>query len=572
MPPYRGNNHRGNSTRGKKRSFSDRQDGQRPNPSSNGPELNDAQLSTVIKSEPDMAEGTTPAVSNLPRFDSLRDRLDATIVDTITQDMKFDCMTPVQAATINRLLQGVDVLAQAKTGTGKTVAFLVPSIERILRQGGANNNIGLLVISPTRELALQIATEAKKLLQRYPRFSVCTAIGGVDKNKEARAIYNGCQILVATPGRLLDHLSDEEMRFRLSNVTSLVLDEADRMLDMGFLPDIKKILYALPSKDKVPRQSMLFSATIPDSLGSVAKLILNDNYENVSTIPKGEANTHLHVPQYLIAVPTMIDLAPALVAAVQAEIVKSKHFKAIVFAPTAAHVDFYGHVLSNTHGMPSISLLHARISQPKRTKVTEEFRKATSGICIATDVIARGIDFPNVTHVLQCGLPMDRESYIHRLGRTARAEASGFGILILAEPEKRFTNLLKGIELKPYPTPIEVSVGNIQQQLTSYESPKKIYQAFLGYYKTFQKITSWTVEELVQQANRFVLEGLGAPEVPGLEKNIVGKMGLKAVKGLVVIPNAPGSGGGGGRRGGSGGGGRGGGGGGRGRGQPGGRR
>lgn len=264
MPPYRGNNHRGISSRGKKRSFPDRQDGQRPNPSNNGPEMiNDARFDTVIKSEPEMADGATPAVSNLPRFESLRDRIDATIVDTITQDMKFDRMTPVQAATIDRLLHGVDVLAQAKTGTGKTVAFLVPSIEQILRHGGANSNIGLLVISPTRELALQIATEAKKLLQRYPRFSVCTAIGGVDKNREAKAIYNGCQILVATPGRLLDHLSDEEMRFRLSNVTSLVLDEADRMLDMGFLPDIKKILYALPPKAKVPRQSMLFSATIP---------------------------------------------------------------------------------------------------------------------------------------------------------------------------------------------------------------------------------------------------------------------------------------------------------------------
>lgn len=216
-----------------------------------------------VSTEVEMTEGTSPAVSSLPRFESLRDRIDATIVDTITQDMKFDHMTPVQAATIDRLLHGVDVLAQARTGTGKTVAFLVPSVERILRQGGAGNKIGLLVISPTRELALQIATEAKKLLQRYPRFTVCTAIGGVDKNKEARAIYNGCQILVATPGRLLDHLSDEEMRFRLSSLQSLVLDEADRMLDMGFLPDIKKILQALPPKDRVPRQSMLFSATIP---------------------------------------------------------------------------------------------------------------------------------------------------------------------------------------------------------------------------------------------------------------------------------------------------------------------
>jgi len=270
MPPYRGNSNRGNSNRGKKRNFGDRNDGQAPRQQTNG--APPREQSNVIfedtvgpKDEAGM-ETTNPAVSTLPLFESLRDRIDATIVDTITNDLKFEHMTPVQAATIDRLLLGKDVLAQARTGTGKTIAFLVPAIEKMLRQGGASNKIGLLVISPTRELALQIATEAKKLLQRFPRFTVCTAIGGVDKTKEARGIFNGCQILVATPGRLLDHLSDEEMRFRLSTLQTLVLDEADRMLDMGFLPDIKKILYALPPKDRVHRQSMLFSATIPGNL------------------------------------------------------------------------------------------------------------------------------------------------------------------------------------------------------------------------------------------------------------------------------------------------------------------
>jgi ATP-dependent RNA helicase MSS116, mitochondrial len=269
MPPYRGSN-RGRSNRGKKRSFADRNDGQRPRQETNGaaphPQSNVIFEGTVAPkhdTDVEMGDVPSPAVSTLPRFESLRDRIDATIVDTITNDLKFDHMTPVQAATIDRLLLGKDVLAQARTGTGKTIAFLVPSVEKMLRQGGANNEIGLLVVSPTRELALQIATEAKKLLQRFPRFSVCTAIGGVDKTKEARGIYNGCRILVATPGRLLDHLSDEEMRFRLSALQTLVLDEADRMLDMGFLPAIKQILQALPKKDRIPRQSMLFSATIP---------------------------------------------------------------------------------------------------------------------------------------------------------------------------------------------------------------------------------------------------------------------------------------------------------------------
>lgn len=477
-----------------------------------------------------------------PRFEELLGRVAAVLVDTITNDFHFEHMTPIQSATIGMSLQGSDVLAQARTGTGKTLAFLVPSVHKMFRQPLKSGNapqISLLVVSPTRELALQIATEANNLLRRVSAIKVATAFGGTDKAKEAKKLF-GCNILVATPGRLLDHLSDDEMRYQLSAVQTLVLDEADRMLDMGFLPDVKKIISHLPPKDKVPRQSMLFSATIPKEIHGVAGLLLNSGYETVSTIPKGEANTHERVNQYLVTVPEMKDLAPATVALIKSELATTPtFFKAILFAPTAQQVNFHGHILTQASGIPNVSLLHSRMSQSKRLKVAAEFKDAKTAICVATDVIARGMDFPNVTHVIQCGLPMGRDPYIHRLGRTARAEADGRGVLVLADAEKGFLRQLKDIKLQEYPTPLVYSMSDIQPALNTFDGKQQVYQAYLGYYKTFTKVMGWSTADLVAEANKFALQGLGCPEVPALEKKTIGKMGLKGVKGLVIMPNAP---------------------------------
>jgi ATP-dependent RNA helicase MSS116 len=465
--------------------------------------------------------------------------LNPIIIDTLTNDLLFDHMMPVQAATLEYLLQRKDCLAQAKTGTGKTLAFLLPAIDTILKNN--KSCLSALIVCPTRELALQIAAEAKRVLQRLPQCRVATAIGGTNKNSENNAILNRCNILVATPGRLLDHLGEEEVHHQLGSLQTLVLDEADRMVDMGFLPDIKRILTYLPRKDLVPRQSMLFSATIGDQVKSVAHLFLAKDYEFISTIPKGEANTHERVDQYLVTAASISDTAPAMVAAIEAELKTTSEFKAIVFAPTAAHADFYCHVLSSVGGLPTVSVLHSRMTQSKRTRTTDQFRHATTAICVATDVIARGMDFPGVSHVFQVGLPMDREAYIHRLGRTARADAGGRGILILAEPEHVFLRQLRGIVVKPYPTALTYSIEDIEPALVALQNKGKIYQGWLGYYKTFMKTMGWSVDDLVREANLFALQGLECPEVPGLERKTIGKMGLKGVDGLVVLPNAPGS-------------------------------
>lgn len=495
-----------------------------------------ASLSTL----PNLPPPSIAVPQDTPRFEELRPKnlLNSTILDTITNDLQFDHMMPVQAATLEYLLQGRDCLAQAKTGTGKTLAFLLPAIDTILRN--QTPRLSALILCPTRELALQIAAEAKRLLQRIPRCKVACSIGGTNKNAEAKAIFNGCDILVATPGRLLDHLGEEEVQFRLGGLQTLVLDEADRMLDMGFLPDIKRILNYLP---KLPRQSMLFSATIDDQVKNVAHLFLTKDYEYISTIPEGEANTHERVEQYLVLTPTMVDHAPAMAAVIEAEFAAAKSFafKAIVFAPTAAHADFYGQILASIGTLPTVSVLHSRMTQSKRTRTTQDFRQSINAICVATDVIARGMDFPGVSHVFQVGLPPDKESYIHRLGRTARADAEGRGILVLAEAEKGFLNQLHKIKIQEYPSPLRYSLEDIEPALAEIDNKSRVYQAWLGYYKTHMKTLRWSATELVREANKFALDGLDCPEVPGLEKQTIGKMGLKGVPGLVVTPNAAGS-------------------------------
>lgn len=499
---------------------------------------------------------TAPVPLDTPRFADLatENLIHPIMLQTITEDLKFDHMMPVQAATLHDLLANrVDCLAQAKTGTGKTIAFLLPAIQTMINKNRRpGSGVSLLVISPTRELALQIAKEANQLLQRLPQYKVAVAIGGTNKNTEEKAILRGADILVATPGRLYDHLSSEQIKNAFNNLDTLVLDEADRLLDMGFMNALKDIIKCLPDKEQSNRQGMLFSATIAPHVEKVAHLVLAKNYKFISTIPKGEVNTHDRVPQGLIVVPEFSDVAAAMVGAIRSEmeIATAPLFKCIIFAPTASLVDYYGQLLEQLPGMPQISVLHSRVSQSKRTNTTEQFRNANSGILVATDVVARGMDFPRVTNVLQVGVPSDKESYIHRLGRTARAGAEGRGTFIICQDETFFSKwTLKEITFNPEPVDLSAKqqIRSISEKMDNHA---KTYQGWMGYYKNHCKGLGYDNAGLVAAANRFASEGLGSPEVPGIQKSTIGKMGLRGVKGLNVIPDlpkAPRAGGGGGR-------------------------
>jgi ATP-dependent RNA helicase MSS116 len=496
---------------------------------------------------------TTPPLTeaiplDTPRFVDLAKEklLHPVLLQTITEDLKFDHMMPVQAATLHELLANrIDVLAQAKTGTGKTIAFLLPAIQTLINKNSQRKErgISLLVISPTRELAMQIAKEANQLLQRLPQYHVCIAIGGTNKGTEERKIISGCDILIGTPGRLFDHLDDENESVKglCSAVDTIVLDEADRLLDMGFMPQLKRIVQCLPDKERSNRQGMLFSATIAPHVKEVAHLILNKQYKFISTIPEGEMNTHESVPQQLITVPTFSDVAAALVGAIRSEIaIEGKEtFKVIVFAPTAALADFYSEVLGALPGMPPVSALHSKVSQGKRTSVTNDFRTAKSAILCATDVVARGMDFPAVTNVFQVGIPSDKESYVHRLGRTARAGAEGRGTFIITQDEAFYPKYkLKEITFNNADPELSAH-GEVLAIATRRENTARTYQAWLGYYKNHCKDLRWDSERLVQEANLYAKNGLGSPEVPGIGKMTIGKMGLRGVRGLNVVPDAP---------------------------------
>ncbi|POR39500.1 ATP-dependent RNA helicase, mitochondrial [Tolypocladium paradoxum] len=471
-----------------------------------------------------------------PRFAELAGQhlVHPVLVQTITEELKFDHMMPVQAATLWELLppNRSDCLVQAKTGTGKTVAFLLPALQTIITQNrGPDAGISLLVISPTRELAMQIAQEATNLLQRLPRYRVCIAIGGTNKDKEERQILGGCDVLIATPGRLIDHMSNEDILYAFRHLDTLVLDEADRLLDMGFMPALTNIVRHLPDRNQVNRQGMLFSATIAPHVNQAAGLVLSPSYKFISTIPAGELNTHERVPQLLVKVPTFSSVATAMVGSIREEAAQHQDFKAIVFAPTAALAGLYGHILSMVPQLPPVSTLHSRISQSKRTKVTNDYRDAKAAILVATDVVARGMDFPAVTTVFQVGIPSDKQSYIHRLGRTARANAEGRGIFIVCEAEAWFPKwTLKEISFVPHDADLS-SADEVNKAVETVEESEKeqVYKAWLGYYNNHLKGLKWDKEELVKQGNVYARDGLGAPETPAIARSTVGKMGLRVL-------------------------------------------
>ncbi|KAI1014398.1 hypothetical protein LB504_012165 [Fusarium proliferatum] len=538
---------------GNRRGFSSRGGGGRSNQPRNQPRnpkiKTEDESPDVEMASPSPAPAPAPPLTEEPtsrRFDSLleNNKVNPLIVRTITNDMKFEFMTPVQAATMDELLppNRSDCLVQARTGTGKTMAFLIPALQTMINQNrAAGDGISLLVISPTRELALQISAEAKKVLQGLPKYRVQVAIGGTNKDREERAILAGCEILIATPGRLLDHMSNEDIVYSMRKLNTLVLDEADRLLDMGFMKDLRDIVGRLPDKTKSDRQGMLFSATIAPHVEQVAGLVLSPGYKFISTIPAGEANTHERVPQFLVQVPTFADVAPAMVGCIREEATRGQAFKAILFAPTAAIADFYGRLLEDLPGLPPVSILHSRMSQNKRTKITNDYRTARSAILVATDVVARGMDFPGVTTVIQVGMPADKQSYIHRLGRTARADAEGRGILIVCDAEgffpkyslKEINLIARDADLSPSQDVIEVA------EKMEDDEKSRVYQAWLGYYNSHMKALRWDKEELVRQANVYAREGLGSPDVPTIQKSTAGKMGLRGVRGLNTVADRP---------------------------------
>ncbi|GAU42362.1 hypothetical protein TSUD_350280, partial [Trifolium subterraneum] len=369
------------------------------------------------------------------------------------KDAGYEKMTIVQEATLPVILKGKDVLAKAKTGTGKTVAFLLPSIEAVVKSPPSDRNqlrkpILVLIICPTRELACQAAAEAAKLLKYHPTIGAQAVIGGTNLSVEQKRIQkNPCQILVATPGRLRDHInSTDGFPSRLMGVKTLVLDEADHLLDMGFRKDIDKIIAAVPKQ----RQTLMFSATIPDGVHQVCKIALKKDFEFINTVQEGSEETHAKVRQMHLIAP--LDKHFSLLYVILKEhIADDVDYKVLVFCTTAMVTRLVADLLGRLN--LNVREIHSRKPQSYRTRVSDEFRKSKRLILVTSDVSARGVDYPDVSLVVQVGLPADKQQYIHRLGRTGRKGKEGQGILLLAPWEEFFLDSAKDLPIGKAPVP-----------------------------------------------------------------------------------------------------------------------
>lgn len=333
----------------------------------------------------------------------------------------FSTPTPVQAGAIPEVLAGRDVVASAQTGTGKTAAFALPTLQRIAGKSGHGPHA--LVVTPTRELAAQIDDVVKVVCQKTGQRAVIV-MGGAKFDKQITTLEKGCDLLVATPGRLLDLM--EHNHVSLSGVEVLVLDEADRMLDMGFWPSVRRIMHALPEQ----HQTLLFSATIPPSIKSTIDAMLHEPAvveisrvgETADTVEERLCPvTQAQKPELLRA---LLDTGGAS---------GERPERVLVFCRTKHRVDDVSAMLKNAQ--VKVDVMHADRPQQARARALERFREGKVQVLVATDVMSRGIDVAGVDAVVNFDVPMDPEDYVHRIGRTGRAGATGHAYTFVAPDE-----------------------------------------------------------------------------------------------------------------------------------------
>ncbi|EUC55358.1 DEAD-box ATP-dependent RNA helicase [Rhizoctonia solani AG-3 Rhs1AP] len=437
-------------------------------------------------------------------FSSIKDLISPETYEAITyKPYQLKNMTPVQTAVLSLIPQLTqhhtelkpgpdgklpprDLMVRAKTGTGKTLAFLVPAIEarvaaierakkQALETAGltrdrmyearaarafTRTDAGTLIISPTRELATQIANEALKLTHHHEGFEVRLFVGGNSKREQMRGWMRGRRdIVVATPGRLRDLLQSEpSIAEGLKNTQMLILDEADTLLDMGFRDDLEDIISYLPKSPE--RQTMLYSATVSRAIQQVARAALDKNHEFINTVQEEDSPVHAHIPQYHTVLPRAEDQLPHILRLLaHDQLTNPGKSKTIVFLPTTKMTQMHASLLRDLarDTLPAgrstqIYEIHSRKDQDSRSKTSDRFRKDTSGasVLVTSDVSARGVDYPGVTRVIQVGIPSSSDQYIHRIGRTGRAGTEGRGDLVLLPWEIGFvTWQLTHVPMKP---------------------------------------------------------------------------------------------------------------------------
>lgn len=432
-------------------------------------------------------------------------------------DMGFTTMTPVQAKAIPPLLAGKDVLGAARTGSGKTLAFLIPAVELLHRMKfKPRNGTGIIIVSPTRELALQIFGVAKDLMAHHSQtFGI--VIGGANRRAEAEKLEKGVNLIVATPGRLLDHLENTK-GFVFRNLKALVIDEADRILEIGFEEEMKKIIKILPNDD---RQSMLFSATQTTKVQDLARISLRPGPLHVDVDKEEATSTVSTLSQGYVVCPS--DRRFLLLFTFLKKNLKKK---IIVFFSSCNSVKYHGELL-NYIDVPVLDL-HGKQKQQKRTNTFFEFINAESGILLCTDVAARGLDIPRVDWIIQFDPPDDPRDYIHRVGRTARAGKVGKSLMFLLESELGFLRYLKEakVPLNEFTFPTD-RIANVQSQLEKllqknyflHQSARDGFRSYLQAYASYslKKIFDINALDLAKVGKAF---GFAVP--PRVNVNIGG--------------------------------------------------
>ena len=348
----------------------------------------------------------------------------------------YDEATPVQEQVIPLVLAGKDVIASAQTGTGKTAAFLLPLINNIISSPLNHQSITALVIVPTRELAIQIAQHMEGL-SYFTSVSSIAVYGGGDGNafvQEKKALSAGADVVICTPGKMLAHINMGYVKFQ--GLQYLVLDEADRMLDMGFYDDIMRIIHALPRK----RQNLLFSATMPHKIRELARTILHQPEEvSISISKPNEKITQL---AYVVYETQKIPLVKYILH-------QKKFTSVLIFCSSKQSVKQLTRDLKRTN-LP-LDEIHSDLEQDKREEVLMHFKSGRIQILVATDILSRGIDIDNIGMVLNYDVPHDGEDYVHRIGRTARAAAEGTAITFVSEREQRKLAAIEKLLGKPVP-------------------------------------------------------------------------------------------------------------------------
>lgn len=457
-------------------------------------------------------ESEETKTSERQAFACLKDKINPKLLAAI----EFKHMTEIQEKAIPPLLDGNDLVGAAKTGSGKTLAFLIPAIELLIRERFNHRmGTGVMVITPTRELAMQTFGVLKSLMKNFTQ-TFGMLIGGVDRKEEALKLAKGINFIVATPGRLLDHMQKTE-KFLFKNLKCLVIDEADKILSIGFEEDMKQILNLLPED----RQTALFSATLTGKTSNLIELALKPDATRVGIDEKVDEATVRGLEQGYITVSSENRFL-----ILYTFLKKNRKKKIMVFFSSCDEVKFYYELL-NYIELPVIAL-HGKQKQTVRARTFNQFYRSPSSILLCTDIAARGLDIPSVDWIVQYDPPDDPKEYIHRVGRTARGvDKQGNALLIIRPQEKKFLEYLSRskIPMKEYEISFK-KVADIQPQLERLVSKnyalnisaKEAYRSYVRAYNSHGLKDSFdiTTLDLVSVARSFGLENPPPVDLPAL--------------------------------------------------------